>query len=425
MSGRRRGRGEGSIVQRTDGRWMARVDLGWADGKRQRKTLYGRTRRKVSDALTRALRAAQDGTLLMDERQTVGQFLARWLSDVAKPRVRPRTLDTYEAAITHHIVPLLGKRPLAKLTPQDCQTWIATLAEQGVPVGRIRYARVVLRNALHTAIRWRLVTQNVAALVDAPRGVTREIRPLTPEDAKRLIKTAADGPLEGFVGIALGCGLRLGEALGLQWADVDLDTGTLRVRQQLQRSGGDTFARRPLLTERTRLRKLLKEEQGDEQRLALQKAVREVRGALRALKTAVQLVEPKAGRSKRTIALPAVTISALRSQRVRQLEARLAAGSEWQDQGFVFTTPVGTPLDPSNINKHFKRLLKAAGLPAIRIHDLRHSCATLLLAQGVDARTIMETLGHSQVSLTLNTYSHVLPALQRAAAAKLDAVLAQ
>ena len=219
MSGRRRGRGEGSIVQRADGRWMARVDLRWADGKRQRKTLYGRTRRKVSDALTKALRAAQDGTLLTDERQTVGQFLARWLSDVAKPRVRPRTLDTYEAAVTHHIVPTLGKRTVAKLTPQDCQAWIATLAEQGVPLGRIRYARVVLRNALHTAIRWRLVSQNVAALVDAPRIVTREIRLLAPEQAKQLIKTAADRPLEGFVGIALGCGLRLGEALGLQWAD--------------------------------------------------------------------------------------------------------------------------------------------------------------------------------------------------------------
>jgi integrase len=270
---------------------MARVDLGWADGKRRRKTLYGRTRRKVSDALSKALRAAQEGTLLTDERQTVGQFLARWLSDVAKPRVRPRTLDTYEAAITHHILPTLAKRPLAKLTPQDCQAWIATLAEQGVALGRIRYARVVLRNALNTAIRWRVVSSNV----DPLRLVVREIRPLTPEEAKQLLKTAANGALEGFVGIALGCGLRLGEALGLQWADVDLEAGTLRVHQQLQRSGGDTLARRPLLTERTKLRKLLRAEEGDEQRLALQKALREVRGELRTLKTTVQLVEPKSG----------------------------------------------------------------------------------------------------------------------------------
>ena len=423
MSTRRRGRGEGSIVQRADGRWMGRVDLGWRDGKRRRKSLYGRTRQQVSSAITKALRAAEEGTLLTDGRQTVAQFLARWLSDVAKPRVRPRTLDTYEAAITHHIVPSLGKRPLSKLTPQDCQAWIATLVHGGVPVGRIRYARVVLRNALNTAVRWRLAAVNAAALVDAPRMKRREIRPLTPDEAKQLIKTAANGPLEGFVGIALGCGLRLGEALGLQWPDVDLEAGTLRVRQQLQRSGGDTLARRPLLAERTRLRKALKEELEDEQRVALRTNLRDVRSQLRALKTTPRLVEPKSERSRRTIALPAVTVTALRGHRVRQLEARLAAGPSWLDQGFVFTTPVGTPLDPCNLNKHFKALLAAAGLPAIRIHDLRHSCATLLLAQGVDARTIMETLGHSQVSLTLNTYSHVLPVLQRAAAAKMNALL--
>jgi integrase len=155
--------------------------------------------------------------------------------------VRPRTLDTYEAAVTHHIVPTLVRRTLAKLTPQDCQAWIAALRDQGVSVGRIRYARVVLRNALNTAVRWRIVTHNAAALVDAPRTVAREIRPLSPEEAKRLLATAGNHPLEGSIAIALGCGLRLGEALGLQWADVDLELGTLRVRQQLQRSGGDTL----------------------------------------------------------------------------------------------------------------------------------------------------------------------------------------
>ena len=155
----------------------------------------------------------------------------------------------------------------------------------------------------------------------------------------------------------------------------------------------------------------------------VRKQLAENRAHLRAFKTFVQLVEPKSGRSKRTIALPKVTVTALRGHRVRQLEMRLAAGDTWQEQGFVFTTPTGTPLDAFNLRKAFRRLITSAGLPKVRIHDLRHSCATLLLAQGVDARTIMETLGHSQVSLTLNTYSHVLPALQRAAAAKMNAVL--
>ena len=144
-----------------------------------------------------------------------------------------------------------------------------------------------------------------------------------------------------------------------------------------------------------------------------------------AIKTSVQLVEPKSTRSRRTIALPSVVRAALRLHRAQQLKARLAAGASWQEHDFVFTTPIGTPCDPWNLQKRFKALLTEAGLPPLRIHDLRHSCATLLLAQGVNPRVVMETLGHSQISLTLNTYSHVLPALQREAADKIDGVLSK
>jgi integrase len=135
MNVRRRGRGEGSIVQRADGRWMARVDLGWQGGKRRSKAIYGRTRRAVADALQTALRSAQEGTLVADERQTVPAFLARWLQDVARTRVRPRTLDGYEAAIERHISPYLGRVRLSKLTPQHLQAWMATLETQGVSAG--------------------------------------------------------------------------------------------------------------------------------------------------------------------------------------------------------------------------------------------------------------------------------------------------
>ena len=145
--------------------------------------------------------------------------------------------------------------------------------------------------------------------------------------------------------------------------------------------------------------------------------------ARRGIKTSLHLVEPKSTRSRRTIALPAVAVTALRSHRVRQLETRLAAGARWQDGGLVFTSGIGTPIEPRRITREFRTLLASAGLPKIRLHDLRHSCATLLLAQGVSPRVVMETLGHSQVSLTLNTYSHVLPALQRDAADKMNAIL--
>ena len=296
------------------------------------------------------------------------------------------------------------------------------LEAAGVSTGRRRYARVVLRAALNTALRWRLVTQNVATLVDAPRAVAREIQPLTPEQAQHLVTTAKDRPLCGFVTVALGCGLRLGEALGIKWEDVDLDGGTLQVRRALQRFGGDSTVRRPLLAERKRLLKAI-EEATDAERPALRKDLDSVRRRLRSVKTSRQIVEPKSPRSRRKIVLPSVVIAALRAHRKRQLEARLLAGARWKEEGFVFTTSLGTPADPHNLRREFRALLTTAGLPVMRIHDLRHSCATLLLAQGVDPRTIMQTLGHSQVSLTLNTYAHVLPSLQREAAAKMDTIL--
>jgi integrase len=205
---------------------------------------------------------------------------------------------------------------------------------------------------------------------------------------------------------------------------VDLDAGTLQVRRALQRFGGDGATRRPLLAAQRRIRVELKGDGvTDDRRHALQQELAAVLKKLKAIKTSLHIVEPKSARSRRSITLPAVAVTALRAHRVRQLETRLAAGGRWQEGGFVFTSGIGTPIEPRRITREFRALLKRAGLPLIRLHDLRHSCATLLLAQGVSARVVMETLGHSQVSLTLNTYSHVLPALQQDAARKMDAIL--
>src|SRR5262245_12214242 len=373
---------------------MARVDLGWQNGKPRSKTIYGRTRRDVATALRDALKAAQDGKLVVDDRQTVGEFLTRWLRDVAQSRVRPRTYVTYEAAIAHHIAPHLARARLSKLTPQQLQGWMATLAAAGVSVGRRRYARVVLRNALATAIRWRLLSFNPATLIDAPRAVRREMRPFAPDEAKGFLAAAKGHPLEAFFVVALACGLRLGEGLGLQWTDFDLDAGTLQVRRAVQREGGDVTARRPLLAERKRIRKALRqlsdqdlpEPDIEANRADLRKQLQEVRKALKTVKTSVQVSESKSARSRRTIALPNVAVVALRAHRVRQLETRLAAGGKWQDKGFVFAAGIGTPLDPRNVTREFKALLTAADLPNIRLHDLRHSCATVLLARSEERR---------------------------------------
>src|SRR5262245_47548848 len=382
---------------------------------------------EAAKGLRDALKASEQGTLLADERQTVPEFLTRWLHDVARTRVRPRTFAGYADAIDRHISPHLGRIRLAKLTPQDLQAWLATLEALGVSAGRRRYARVVLRTALNTAVRWRLVTINAAALIDAPRSISREIRTLNPDEAKALLTASREHPLDAFLNVAVGCGLRLGEALGLQWADVELEAGTLQVRRAVQRFGGDAKARRPLLAELKRLRAALKATPRNAEtagaRARLIEELHAVRKAFALVKTSIHITELKSARSRRTIALPAIAVTALRARRVRQLEQRLAAGGRWHDGGFVFTSAIGTPLEGRNVTRQFKALLTAAGLPSIRLHDLRHSSATLLLAQGVNPRVVMETLGHSQVSLTLNTYSQVLPALQQDAAARLNALL--
>ncbi len=234
----------------------------------------------------------------------------------------------------------------------------------------------VLRRALKQALKWELVARNAAQLVDAPRVAQREIESFTPEQAKTFLDAIRGDRLEALYSVALAVGLRKGEILGLKWSDVDLDKRTLTVRASLQRING-----------------------------------------------ALILVEPKSRQSRRTVALPRTVTDALRPHRARQFQERLLACSLWQDHGLVFPTTIGTPMDTRNLTRHFKRALQGAGLPLRRFHDLRHSCASLLLAQGVHPRVVMEILGHSQISLTMNTYSHVIDELQHEAAAQIDAVL--
>ena len=372
----RRGRGEGSISKRADGRWMAQADLGWQNGKRCRKAVYGHSKREVQEKLRELLHRKERGLSPVPERETVGTFLQRWL-DVRRSHVRSRTYARYEQIVRAHLLPSLARIRLAKLTPQDVTECLRHVEAAGSAY-MARGAREVLRTALNQAVRWELVTRNVAALTDAPRHRARQIEPLTPGQAAALLKAVASHRLEALITVAVGLGLRQGEALGLRWGDVDLEAGVLAVRQTLERAG-----------------------------------------------TEPRFGEPKTARSRRTINMPGIVTAALRRHRTRQLEERLAAGARWRESRLVFTTTIGTTMDKSRLHTIFKGILRAAGLPSIRYHDLRHTAATLLLAQGVDPRTIMETLGHSQISLTLNTYAHVMPALQRQAAAKMDEILSR
>lgn len=410
---KKRGLNEGSIFQRDDGRWAAVIHIGWRNGKRHRKYFYAATRREVKGHLTAALLAHQQGLPVALERQTVREFLQHWLEECVRSSVRPRTFVSYSQLVNVHILPDLGHIVLSKLSPQDVQTFLneklrarrGNLSKLAQPPTEkpasnqklaarplehaqeakavtlsprtVQYVHAVLRRALGQGVKWNLVARNVATLVNPPRVRRPEVQPLAPDEARRLLNVVEDDRLAALYSVALALGLRQGEALGLRWLDIDLDAGTLTVRNALQRIDGK-----------------------------------------------LQLVEPKTSKSRRTVALPDVAVAAIRAHRVKQLQERLVAGSRWHDMGLVFTSTIGTPLDGRNVTRHFQKLLRDAGLPRQRFHDLRHTCASLLLAQGVHPRVVMEILGHSQIQLTMNIYSHVIPQLQHEAAGKMDSLLA-
>jgi integrase len=373
----RRGQNEGSIFKRNDGRWCAVVNIGWEGGLRRRKYIYGETRQGVAQELTKVLREKQQGLPIAVERQTLAQFLTDWLEESVRTRVRPRTFESWELIVRRHVVPTLGHLPLQKISPQLIRGLLNRKLADGLSAQTVRHIRTVLRRALGEAVKFGLIARNSAALVDGPRISRREIHPLTLEEARRFLGAAKGERPEALYSVALAVGLRRGEALGLRWQYVDLERRTLTVNQTLQR----------------------------------------VNGKLRFL-------EPKTERSRRTISIPDIVVASLHLHRKHQLEERLANGPHWQDLGLVFATRVGTPLEPRNVHRDFKRILTKAGVPDQRFHDLRHAAASLLLAQGVSPRVVMELLGHSRISITMDTYSHVVPSLMREAADKMDEILA-
>ena len=232
---KKRGHGEGNIYHRADGRWAARLSAGYHGGRRIRRWVYGTTRAEVAAKLRTTIQAHDDGVLEAPGRLTVDQFLAQWLADTMRAKLKPRTYESYQQVVRFHIVPRLGRMPLRKLTPQAVQAWLRNLQDSGLSPRTCQYARAILRSALSQATRWGLVARNVAALVEGPRVQRHEIQPLTPEQARALLDTAKEHRLAALLTVAVSIGLRQGEALGLRWDAVDLDAKTLHVRVALQR----------------------------------------------------------------------------------------------------------------------------------------------------------------------------------------------
>lgn len=367
----RRGRGEGSIYQRGDGKWTASITVGInANGRRVRKVVYGATKKEVQDKLTSLQGQKLDGMLIDSSKQTLAEFLTRWLEDVARLKLRASTFENYRAIVENHVSPKIGGLRLERVSAEHIQGLYSAMERGGASAYVRRLAHAVLRKALSQALRWRKIGQNPCLAVDPPSIPDTEINPLNGEQVAKLLSAAEGDRLEALYIVAVTAGLRLGEIFGLQWGDIDLETGSLSVRRTLS----------------------------------------EVKGNL-------TLTEPKTSKSRRRVDLPAIAVDALTAHRKKMMREGFI-GSH------VFCNQSGGLLRRSHFHaQHYKPLLTKAGLPSIRFHDLRHTSATLLLLGGAHPKVVQERLGHSQISVTMDIYSHVLPGMQREAASALDSML--
>jgi integrase len=373
---KRRGNNEGSIYRRKDGYWVGQYGIQTPKGIKTRY-IYGKRREDVREKLAKAI-ADRDGGFVYDAgNMTVGEYLDRWLNDSVRNTVRRRTWERYEQFVRVHLTPALGKIKVAKLTPAHVRGLYRDRLDSGLAPRTVLHIHRAFSKALKQAVADGLIPRNPAAPVKPPQPRQVEIRPLNREQVRALFEAASGNRLEALYVVAVTAGLRRGELQGLKWDDLDLEAGMLQVRRTLSEpKGGYIFE------------------------------------------------APKSGKG-RSIRLTRKATLALREHRKRQLEERIQKAGLWQEQGLVFPSGVGTPLSGGNLNRTFKATLQRAGLPkSTRFHDLRHTCATLLLKQGVNPKFVQELLGHADISLTLNVYSHVLPDMGDAAAGAMDAALA-
>lgn len=385
MAKSKRANAEGSLYYRPGRkRWEARITVDRKpDGTPIRRTVVGKTRAEALDRLEALRRSIELGPGLPAE-MTTARFLNYWIADVLPlSDIAKSTLDGYERIVRLYVIPAVGNVRLDQLAPAHVRKMLTGLREQGLSPNTQRLARSVLRRALRTAEAEGYISRNVAALVDGVKLGKSDGRTLTPEQARTLLSAAHGTEWEALATVLLSTGLRKGETLALSWTDLDLDStpATVTIRRSLKKSANG----------------------------------------------AVYVDEPKTPGSRRTIHLPRPVVEVLRQHRARQAEERLAFGAgwggEWATLDLVFTSSIGTPLDPDRVNKVVKKLTADAGLGAWTPHELRHSAASLLLAQNVPLKTVSEMLGHSSIRITADVYGHLLEPARTEASDAMESAL--
>ncbi len=346
-----------------------------ATGRRRHHTKSGfRTKKAAEEALSTALAKLNEGTYVEPSKLTVKAFLDEWFPAV-KARLRPSTRASYETNLKVHVVPTLGAVRLQQLTPARLTAFYGELLDTGRRDGKglapktVRNVHALLHRALKDALRWGYVARNVADAVDPPSPDSPELRVWTPEQLRIFVDHVRTDRLYALWLLVATTSMRRGELAGLRWSDVDFATGRVSPR-------------RP--------------------RVVVNYAVHEG--------------NPKTAKGRRALALDPVTAAALRDHQARQANEKATIGAGWVESGLVFTWPDGRPLHPDLITDWFRRHARAAGLPVIRLHDVRHSYASAALVAGIPAKVVSERLGHATVGITLDTYSHVLPGLDERAA---------
>ncbi|MFD9634341.1 tyrosine-type recombinase/integrase [Streptomyces violascens] len=366
--------GAGTITKRKDGRYQCAVYVLQPDGTRARKFAYGKTWEECDAKRRELLDKVASGTPVPTRSAKLSEWLSFWLESVVKPRRKLSTYDKYEAHVRLYLSPMIGGKRLESLGTADVRRFLLQV-EKKTTAATAKESHRVLRSALSAACREEMITRNVAKLVEPPRAEARELRPWTLDETLDFLAAARTDPLYAAFVLAIAMGLRRGEIVGLRWSDVDLDNRVLYVRNQTQRRRGVLY---------------------DD--------------------------DPKSCR-RRAVPLPALCIAPLRWHRMRQAAARTRAGERWQESGYVFTTRHGRQVEPRNVYRSFTRVAQDAGLRVIRLHDARHGTATLLTAAGVAPRVVMEILGHSQISITMDVYTHVVRDTQREAMSHMDRLL--